>query len=166
MTATDGTLPASLLLNRSIVEQIREHPGIKVLETAPAFAATAADAPWGTWEYHPMEEQYVDLAIRLARMAGDDVGHTIAARHMISMRQVALGARKTLEAESEARAQAERRALPFGKEFYENLQLAFELGQHHANLIQHGGYIASGSCVIVSHRAEHHDLAAFGGDVS
>lgn len=99
-----------IALNRSIVEQIRELPGIKVLETAPAFAATAADAPWGNWEYHPMEEQYVDLAIRLARMAGDDVGHTIAARHMISMRQAALGARKALEAESEARAEAERRA--------------------------------------------------------
>lgn len=113
----DGEVPIEregidrrIALNRSIVEQIQDLPGIKLLATEPAFSATAADAPWGNWEYHPMEEQYVDLAIRLARMAGDDAGREILARHMIAMRKLALGNSLALQAEAEHRAGEERRA--------------------------------------------------------
>lgn len=116
MTA-DGEVPYGgpdlserLAVNRKIVAKTCRLPGVQVIKTGHAFSATAADAPWGTWEYHPIEEQYVALAGQLARLAGDEVSDTLVERHMVSMRQRALAARSALALEAARREAAEANA--------------------------------------------------------
>jgi hypothetical protein len=66
-------------------------PGIHILEQIGALNFTSADAIGGKWAFHPIDEQYVCLAMDVARLAGDPIERDILNRFLLERRRFKLG---------------------------------------------------------------------------